>query len=538
MNQVMQNHVAEITLRSQSSYANPFRDIELDVVFTAPDGTRQQVPAFWAGENTWKARFAPSMEGEYTYQSLCSNTEDSGLHGAASTLTATALESDNPLYRHGGLRMAADRRHLEHLDGTPFFWLADTWWMAFCKRLRWPDEFQWLTADRVEKGFTTIQIIAGLYPDMEPFDERGANEFGFPWDRAFTTIHPEYFDSVDQRVEHLVTSGLMPCIVGEWGYFMDFAGKDVLKQHWRYLIARYGAYPVVWCAAGEALMDYYLADKTEDRETRLQRRREDWSEMVRHIRQLDTFQRPVTIHPTQNGHEQVSEPELLDFDMLQTGHGGFNSLAPTVDQLEKALAHEPKLPVLVSEVDYEGIMESSREEIQRFHFWTSMFSGAMGHTYGANGLWQLNRPEQPYGPSPHGTSWGNLPWQDAANLPGSRQLGLGKKFLEHYPWWRLEQHPEWASHPQNTENRMGMYAVGIPGALRLFYFNAGMSWTAWSQNMKVLGLEEGITYDCSFFDPKTGDIYPLGTVRGGEYLVPKPPIFQDWVLVMAVESAS
>ena len=27
-----------------------------------------------------------------------------------------------------------------------------------------------------------------------------------------------------------------------------------LKKHWRYLIARYGAYPVIWCAAGEALI--------------------------------------------------------------------------------------------------------------------------------------------------------------------------------------------------------------------------------------------------------------------------------------------
>ncbi len=25
---------------------------------------------------------------------------------------------------------SADRRHIEHVDGTPFFWLGDTWWMA------------------------------------------------------------------------------------------------------------------------------------------------------------------------------------------------------------------------------------------------------------------------------------------------------------------------------------------------------------------------------------------------------------------------
>ena len=31
-----------------------------------------------------------------------------------------------------------------------------------------------------------------------------------------------------------------------------------MKKHWRYLAARYGALPVVWCAAGEVNLPYYL----------------------------------------------------------------------------------------------------------------------------------------------------------------------------------------------------------------------------------------------------------------------------------------
>jgi len=34
------------------------------------------------------------------------------------------------LFRHGQLRVSIDRRYLEHLDGTPFFWLGDAWWMG------------------------------------------------------------------------------------------------------------------------------------------------------------------------------------------------------------------------------------------------------------------------------------------------------------------------------------------------------------------------------------------------------------------------
>lgn len=52
--------------------------------------------------------------------------------------------------------------------------------MGLCKQLHWPGEFQTLLSDRVAKGFSLVQIVAGLYPDMPAFDERRANEAGFP----------------------------------------------------------------------------------------------------------------------------------------------------------------------------------------------------------------------------------------------------------------------------------------------------------------------------------------------------------------------
>ena len=78
-------------------------------------------------------------------------------------------------------------------------------------------------------------------------------------------------------------------------------------------------------------------------------------------------------------------------------------------------------------------------------FWTNVLSGAAGHTYGANGIWQLNRQGRPYGNSPHGGNYGTIPWDEAMKLPGSQQLGLGKRLLEAYPWHHFEPHPEWAS---------------------------------------------------------------------------------------------
>ena len=76
--------------------------------------------------------------------------------------------------------------------------------------------------------------------------------------------------------------------------------------------------------------------------------------------------------------------------MLQTGHSSHASLRPSVDQVNEANAQQPRMPVVNSEVCYEGIMGASWQDIQRFLFWTSMLSGSAGHTYGAQGMWAMS----------------------------------------------------------------------------------------------------------------------------------------------------
>ena len=59
-------------------------------------------------------------------------------HGRRGELhVAEAADASNPLLRHGPIRVAAGSRHLEHADGTPFLWLADTWWMGLCRNRRY-----------------------------------------------------------------------------------------------------------------------------------------------------------------------------------------------------------------------------------------------------------------------------------------------------------------------------------------------------------------------------------------------------------------
>jgi hypothetical protein len=429
------NRPVEISFTSEKDYADPFNLVTLDAVVSTPDGRVLRVPAFWAGGKTWRVRYGSPVAGTHTFRTECNDASNPTLHGVSGEIEIKPYTGQNPLFRHGPIHVAADRRHLAHADGTPFFWLGDTWWMGLSKRLGWPGDFQELAADRRTKGFTVIQIVAGLYPDMPAFDERGLGDGGFPWEKLYTGIRPEYFDAADRRIEHLVEQGLMPCIVGCWGYHLPWLGPEKMKQHWRYLIARWGAWPVVWCASGEQAMPWYNSGNKPAETEQLRR---EWTEVIRYIRSTDPFHHLLTTHPRRNARDELLEATLLDFEMQQSGHG-----SPTPRHAAQALEgwnRLPHMPVLSGESRYEALEINpplgAREA--REAFWAHVLnSGCAGHTYGANGIWQINRPDQRYGKSPGGNDWGGTPWRDAMGLPGSTQLAHAKRFLLTLPWHQL-----------------------------------------------------------------------------------------------------
>jgi hypothetical protein len=573
------NNVAEINLVSKKTYRNPFQDIELDALITQPDGKQLRVPAFWAGDNRWSFRYSSPQPGVATWRTECSDKKNSGLHGVKGKIEVVPYSGNNLLYLHGPIQVAKDQRHFAHADGTPFFWLGDTWWKGLAKRLPW-EGFQQLTADRKTKGFTVVQIIAGPYPDEPPFDPRWGNEGGMPYENNYERINPAYFDYADRRIKCLVDSGLIPAVLGGWGWHMPSIGVEKMNRHWRYLVARYAAYPVAWIAGGEA-------------------GGEEWTAVAKYLRNIDPHRRLVTMHPYPgSGRKHVTDDSVLTFDMVQTGHGGFfgaNSpygvwqatAANTVSKVMSAYSKTPSMPVVVGEVTYEGHMMTNGGEVQRQVFWSSILSGSAGHTYGAGGIWQMNSETE------RGAEYEFTPWYEAMHLPGATQLSLGKKLLEEYPWWQFEPHPEWVD-PHSTcllelhdqwyddeklyQERGGRwdlpYAAGIPGQVR-FIFIPGhyYDWTA----PTIKQLERDVPYQAFLFDPAKGKRYNLGIIinadsstindrkfntgTGGaswlplvmhenphilpnvkipavtvlskdEYKIPRLPAPQDWILVL------
>ncbi len=523
----VQNRPVELALGTSSEEL-------VDCVFTDPDGTELRVPAFQDVDGEWRVRYASSIVGEHRYPE--------------GRVDIRPYTGGNPLFRHGPVRVGADGRHFEHADGTPFLWLADTWWLAFVERLSWPDDFQRLTADRVGKSFSVIQVVAGLYPEMPPFDSRGDASDGWPWTEGFGAVNAGWWDEADLRLAWLVSSGLAPCVVASWGYHLLWTGEETMKRHWREVIARWGAYPVVWCLAGEATLPYYpdiFGERGPEVSARL---RTGWADVAAYVRATDPYGRALTVHPSPgdgcfSSHDIFPEdPSLYDFTMLQTGHWDRQDFSSTLEVVERELAREPRKPVLNGEVCYEGIMSASWHDTQRFLVWTHLLSGAAGHSYGAQGIWAMNT----------GTfvgeagSWSDATWEEAYRLPGSAHVGLARKLLEPYRWWEFEPHQEWVEPHAHERDRLLPYAAGIADEVRVIYLPSSAVMVSPASDKPSFALQEirlrqlGPGWMARFVNPRTGAALPELQVEpdtahewiiSGGFLTSAPSM-EDWLLVL------
>ncbi len=60
INLVPQYTTHEITMRSGTTYKNPYTDVEVWANFVNSKNDTLKRPAFWDGGDTWKVRFAPT----------------------------------------------------------------------------------------------------------------------------------------------------------------------------------------------------------------------------------------------------------------------------------------------------------------------------------------------------------------------------------------------------------------------------------------------------------------------------------------------
>ncbi len=512
------------------------------------------VPGFVGSDGVARFRFAPATVGRFEFTA----TPES-VGRVQGTIEAGPYRGDNELVRHGRIRVAEDRRTLEHSDGTPFLWLGDTWWMGLGKRLDWPDGFDRLLNDRVSKGFSVIQLVAGPLPDFSHTPEgiwhaQQANDGGWPWEPGWARLNPGYFDDADKRIAAIVEAGLVPCIVGMWGYYEHVMGAERVMRHWRELVARYAAYPVVFCVAGEInLAGYDNETEREVRDARRTRQLQTWTEVAREVHRLDAYDNLVTAHPASpDARSLLPDQGAIDVNMIQTSHwsyhlpaedwrrelgrdlgldeplrmGFFGAVGMTLD----TVAQRPPMPLINAEPCYEGILGGNWQDVQRFNFWTGWLSGLAGYTYGADGIWQMSSDAEAF--ANEVSRWGDTSWQRAMGYEGGRQVAAGAGLLRGLEWWRLLPVP-----PARAQEAGRIAAFGATSDELSIYYLPSILVEERLRGMRDLPVDVPSigSWSARYVDPANLTEHAIDVIEptaDGDWRPPEPPTFADWILIM------
>jgi hypothetical protein len=205
----------------------------------AASGAERVVPGFWDGGTTYRARFAPDLEGTWTWES---ESDEAALNGATGQFEVVRGDE------HGPVRVA-HRFHFAHADGTPFRPVGTT-------AYNWLQQGEPLfssTVDAIaEAGFNKFRFMVfpqgGGYiehvPTLMPFETTDGR-----WD--VTKPVPTFFQRLDRAVEVLGDRGIQADVLIYNAYDRGQFGLNELTEeedaiYLRYLVARLAAYPHVW----------------------------------------------------------------------------------------------------------------------------------------------------------------------------------------------------------------------------------------------------------------------------------------------------
>ncbi len=331
-----------------------------------------------------------------------------------------------------GLRVSASGRSLCTEDGAPFFYLADTAWELF-HRLDL-SEAQMYLSDRAAKGFNVIQAVVlgeldGLTVPNANGDLPFQNGDALSWNEG-------YFRHVDAVVRHANAQGLYIGMLPSWGCFWHSADEKCVfdaplaRAYAQRLAARYRNDGVIWILGG-------------DRRPSAQRDRQVVAAFARGLREGDGGKHLITFHPCGPGMsaEHFHDAPWLDFDMCQSSHAARDHDNGIF--IRRSLGMVPPKPVVDGEPRYEqipvGFYNAGMDPADRFTdddarqaAYFAVFSGAAGHTYGNNNIWQM------YAPGREPRIHANVCWRDALHHPGARQMGLLRTLMERMDFSRLE----------------------------------------------------------------------------------------------------
>ncbi|MCS6775885.1 MAG: glycoside hydrolase family 140 protein [Chloroherpetonaceae bacterium] len=429
------------------------------------------------------------------------------------------------------LKVSDNRRFLVREDGTPFFYLGDTAWELFHRLNR--EEADRYLRDRAARGFTVIQAVAlaeldghsvpnpyGHLPLIDLDPTRPAVQDG---------PNNDYWDHVDYIVDRANALGLLIGFLPTWGRYWHDGNPTLFtpenaEVYGEWLGRRYRDKGLIWILGG---------DRGVDNETQAQILRA----MARGLRRGDGGTHLITFHPpggSGSAHWFHNE-DWLDFNMRQNGHAV--EFTGRYDATRADYDRTPVKPVMDGEPVYEdhpvdfkapALGHTVAADVRRPLYW-DLFSGAFGHTYGHHSVWQMWQP----GRAPINNPL--MPWYQALDQPGARQMRFGRLLMESRPF--LTRIPDdsviVADRVQTAIPGAGRYRMVATrdqqGTYAMIYTPAGRSF---SVRMDCI---TGSNVKAWWYNPRNGRATLIGHFpnRGTQaFTPPDPGEMLDWVLVL------
>jgi hypothetical protein len=426
---------------------------------------------------------------------------------------AAPAADDNPFAKHGRLRVAKAGTHLEHADGTPFFFLADTAWTG--PALSTPDEWDFYLKDRKAKGFTAVQFNCVSPWRTAPADREGRTSYALKDGKLVP--NEAFFKQLDARLKAVNDAGLLAVPVLAWAHKKGDAGFDLTEEQVvalvKFEVARYKDAHCLFVLAGDARYNQTDADK--------------WKRVGRAVF-ADHPGLLVTTHPTgMNFPWKDWEGERwLTVLGYQSGHGDdANTLkwihsGPPAGYGKRKEFTRPVINLEPPYEDHNGYQSKkphSAYNVRRAVYWSLLAAPVAGVTYGGHGVWSWHaKPGE--APTDHGGTGPAKPWKEALGLPGAAQMGHVRKLFESVPWTELRPAQELIEPATGKDDAAKFVACAATADRKVIvaYFPAG----AKAAFVPAVAGTDGVTW----FNPRTGASKAGGTLD--------PPDAEDWVLVI------
>lgn len=359
---VAQWEVFEVPLLASGVYSNPYTSASGTITFTGPSSQTITMPLFWREGSRWCGRGSFNEDGTWTW---LTSSADSGLNGKSGSV----LVGGDPL--PAPIRVSQTYpRHWERRGGDPILFLTDTNWDFFHLTTQWPDEVQNYVDNRSAKRFSVIQTTFIPSGDGTHVRDLGENEGG----TVFTSLgsqvlNPNYFLYCDRRMEYVRQFTDMTVMVNiMWSD--DWASFDTTSYNRfaRMLLARYGAYPVIFGIMGE-----YEEVLTASQANTLGNA----------LDALDPYPGRLTCHAAD--HTDALSNAWLDFHQKQrksNSHADINGDAISL--------RADGIPVLIAETNYEEQNSATGTTLKQLA--GAAFAGGAGFSYGHNDVTTHDAP--------------------------------------------------------------------------------------------------------------------------------------------------